>query len=466
MPASPAPSVRRALRSWVVGLLALGAVLASPAGPAAPAAAQVFEPETFTLDNGMTVVVVTNRSAPVVSHMVWYGVGAADEPPGQSGIAHFVEHLLFRGTTTRPDGEFNRLVSANGGTHNAFTSWDYTAYFQTIAVDRLPLMMRLEADRMVNTVLDPEIVEAERQVVLEERRERIDNAPAGRLGEQMTAALYLNHPYGVPIIGWEHEIADLTVEQLAAFYRRWYVPNNAVLVVAGDIDAATLRPLAEEIYGALPPGPPLPPRSRPQEPAAMLARSVTLADPQVEQPAWQRLYQAPSYNTDRDDAHALQLLSEILGGGTTSRLYRALVLDQAIALNAGTGYSPTAVDGSRFGLYVSPKPDTDPATVAAAIDAEIARLLDDGIDPAELTRARERLLLETAYAQDSLYWPARVFGAALATGGDIDQVEAWPTRIAAVTADDVLAAATRLLDPARSVTGVLLPAGEGEETRS
>ncbi len=460
-PLRPRPGRSWPNRSWQGRFARLAAGLFLLAAPQ-PALAEVFAPETFTLDNGMTVVVVPNPSSPAISHMVWYRVGAADEPPGQSGIAHFLEHLMFRGTTTHADGEFDRLVSANGGRHNAFTSWDYTAYFQTIAADRLDLVMQLEADRMVNLVLDAELVEAERQVVTEERRERVDNQPGGRLSEQMYAALYLNHPYGVPIIGWEHEIAALTLDEIEAFYRRWYVPNNAVLVVAGDIDAATLRPLAEEIYGAIPAGP-LPPRQRPQEPAAMIARSVTLIDDQVEQPAWHRLYHAPSYNMDAADAHALQILDEILGSGTTSRLYRSLVLDQAIATGAGSGYRASAVDASIFSVSVSPKPDVGPETVAQSVDAEIDRLLTDGITQAELDQARDRLLLATAYAQDSLYWPTRVFGQALATGGDIDQVERWPERLAAVTVDDVMAAAARVFDRDRSVTGVLLPA---EDPRS
>ncbi len=437
------------------GAVALAAAFAL-VGLSGPAQAAVYEPETFTLDNGMQVVIVTNRSAPVVTHMVWYKVGAADEPPGVSGIAHFLEHLMFKGTPSVPEGEFNRRIARNGGQDNAFTSWDFTGYFQNIAVDRLPMVMELEADRMVNLVLTEQQVLTERDVIIEERRQRIDNDPGARLGEQMMAALYQNHPYGIPIIGWEHEMAALTLDDAVEFYRRWYAPNNAVLVVSGDIDADELKPLAERYYGVIP-ARPVPERMRPQEPEFVSERRVILRHPAVRQRSWSRYYRAPSYRTgEANDVYALQVLSEILGGGTTGRLYRTLVIDQQIAVAAGSGYSGNDLDRTRFVAYVSPAPDVEMAAVDAAFDAVVGALLADGVTEQEVEEARTRLITGAIYARDSVSGPARALGSALSVERSIVDVESWPDRIAEVTAENVVRVARRVLDRDRSVTGYLL----------
>lgn len=441
------------------GLVRAGAILCALVFwlIAGPAAARVFDAETFTLDNGMRVVVVTNRTAPVVSHMVWYGVGAADEPPGQSGVAHFLEHLMFLGTDAVPEGEFSEIVARHGGEQNAFTSWDYTAYFQNVAVDRLPLMMELEADRMANLAVGDLRALNERNVIVEERRQRIDNDPSARLNEQMFAALFQNHPYGTPIIGWAHEIQGLTLDDAVEFYRDWYAPNNAVLVVSGDIDAEALRPLAELTYGRIP-ARPVAERVRPREPEVAAERQVTVRDEGVQLPSWRRFYQAPSYiNSDGADPYAVQVLNEIFGAGSTSRLYRSLVVDQGVAVGAGSAYSPNDIDYSIFGVFVTPQAGTEPAEVEAAVDAEIDRLLEEGVEDEEVAAARERLATEAIYARDSLTGPARTIGMALTIGRSLEDVQAWPERIRAVTAEDVMAAARHVLQPERSVTGELLP---------
>ncbi len=428
---------------------------------AAPAGAGVFNPETFTLANGMQVVVVPNHRAPVVVHMVWYRVGSADDPAGKSGLAHFLEHLMFKGTEKVPGDEFSRTVARNGGNQNAFTSSDYTGYFEKVAKGRLALVMALEADRMVNLVLTDAAVLPERKVILEERRSRTDNEPGALLREQVSAAQYLAHPYRIPIIGWAHEIRSLTTEDALAFYRRYYAPDNAVLVVAGDVTAAELRPLAENTYGAIP-ARGVEPRRRTQEPPQRAARRVVLRDARVRQPAWNRSYLAPSYTAGaREHAYALQVLAEILGGGATSRLYRALVVERKIAASAGAWYGATSLDVTRFGFYASPARGVEVAAVEAAIDAEIALLLADGVTAQEVARVTTRLVREAVYARDSLSTPARIFGAALTSGRTVDDVEAWPERIAAVTAAEVNAAARAVLKPETSVTGVLLPGEPG-----
>jgi len=428
------------------------------------AGAQVFEPETFTLENGMKVVVVTNRRAPVVSHMVWYKVGAADEPVGKSGIAHYLEHLMFKGTDEIRPGEFSRTIARNGGRDNAFTSWDYTAYFQNIARDRLELVMTMEADRMVDLALSDEEVIPERAVIMEERRQRTDNDPAARLQEQLWSMLWVQHPYGTPIIGWMHEIEDLTRQDALDFYRSWYAPNNAVLVVSGDVTAADIRPLVQKTYGAVP-ARPVPERDRTQSPPLEGERRLTMTDSQVQQPSWQRLYRAPSYaeGAEKDVAYALEVLQTIMGGGTTSRLYRELVVNRKIAAGAGMWYSPTALNMGTLGLSASPMPGTDVDAVEAAMEEQIALLLEKGVTAEEVETAKTRLRREAVFARDSLQGPAYAFGLALTTGLDVQHVETWPDEIAEVTVEQVNAAAKLVLGQNSHVTGVLLP-GEGAAT--
>lgn len=430
-------------------------------GRAPGAAAAVFNPETFTLANGMQVVVVPNHRAPIVVHMVWYRVGAADDPSGKSGIAHFFEHLMFKGTKTVPPGEFSKIVARNGGNDNAFTTHDYTAYYQKVARDKLELVMRLEADRMSNLVLTDKEVLPERDVVLEERRSRTDNSPAAQLYEQARAALFLNHPYRIPVIGWKEELEKLSTADALHFYRTHYVPNNAVLVVAGDVTAKQLRPLAEKYYGVIPRGHDVQ-RARAAEPVHRAARVVRMESPRVGQPSWSRSYTAPSYaNNSGNDAYALQVLAEILGGGATSRFYRKLVVEQGIAASAGAWYSPDGLDFGGFGVSATPRPGGDYRKAAAALEAEIALLLKDGVTEKEVARAKTNMQSSAIYARDSLRAGPNIFGRALATGRKVEDVEAWPEHIDAVTTDQVNAAARRVLKEANSVTSILLPKKKG-----
>ncbi|MBF0306893.1 MAG: insulinase family protein, partial [Alphaproteobacteria bacterium] len=327
---------------------------------------------------------------------------------------------------------------------------------------RLELAMTLEADRMVNLRLAEKDVLTERDVVLEERRSRTDNSPSALLNEQVRAALYLNHPYHNPVIGWASEVGSLSRADAEAFYHRWYAPNNAILVVAGDITVDELKPLAEKHYGAIP-ARQLPERLRTAEPPQVAARRVELRDARVRQPSWSRSYHAPSYNRDPDGlAYALQVLSEVVGGGATSQIYRSLVVDKELASSAGAWYDPTAIDTSTFGVYVSPRPGVDIALVERAMEAEVEAILEKGVPPEEIERAKRRLQASAVYARDSLYTGANVLGTGLTTGQSVADVEAWPERIAAVTAAQVAQAARKVLDEKASVTGVLLPAGDKE----
>jgi zinc protease len=421
----------------------------------------------FTLANGLEVVVIPDHRAPVVTHMVWYKVGSADETPGKSGLAHFLEHLMFKGTAKNPAGRFSQIVATIGGQENAFTSSDYTGYFQRVPRDELKAVMELEADRMNGLVLTDDVVRPELSVVLEEQNMRVANNPSARLGEQMEAALYLNHPYGRPVIGWRHEIEQLNREDALAFYRRFYTPNNAILVIAGDVTAETVRTLAEETYGKVPRVTEIKPRARPQEPAQEAPRTVTLADPRVEQPSVSRYYLVPSSTTARPgESEPLEVLAHILGRGSNSRLYRTLVVDKGIAINAGASYDSTAVDATRLAVYASPKPGTTLAGLEEALDGVLAEVMSNGVTAEELERAKSRMIADAIYANDNQRTMAQWYGAALVTGASVDDVRAWPERIRAVSADHVREAARRWLDKRRSVTGYLVKETRPEDKRS
>jgi zinc protease len=415
-------------------------------------------PATFTLGNGMQVVVIPDHRTPVVTQMIWYKVGSADETPGKSGLAHFLEHLMFKGTAAHPAGEFSQTVLRIGGNENAFTSTDYTGYFQRVPREQLPKMMEFEADRMTGLVLKDENVLPERDVVLEEFNMRVANNPDARLSEQIMAALYLNHPYGRPVIGWRQEIEKLGREDALAFYKRFYAPNNATLLIAGDVDVNEIRPLVERTYGQIAPQPAISARRlRPQEPVPAAPRTVTLSDPRVEQPGVRRYYLVPSATTAASgESPALDVLAQLMGGGSNSYLYRALVIERPLAISADAGYQGTALDDSQFTISVSPKPGVEFAEVEQAIDGVIADVGQNAVRAEDLERVKTQLIAAAIYAQDNQASLARWYGAALTTGLSVDDVRSWPDRIRAVTAEQVRAAAQKWLDKNRSVTGYLI----------
>jgi zinc protease len=441
------PATRALFTLWILLAIAPFARGAAVSGP---------EVAHFTLANGLEMVVVPDHRTPVVTHMAWYRVGSADETPGKSGLAHFLEHLMFKGTAKNPEGLFSKTVATLGGQENAFTTSDYTGYFQRIAKQNLEQMMAFEADRMTGLVLSKENVVPELKVVLEEYNMRVANSPDARLGEQIAAALFLNSPYGRPVIGWRHEIEKLTREDALAFYRRFYSPNNAVVVIAGDVTAEEVKALAEKTYAQVPRVADIKPRARPQEPPPVAPRTVMLADPRVAQPSLQRAYLVPSYATSANDAAALEVLAHVMGSGQTSRLYRSLVVDRRIATNAGGFYQGSALNDTRFGVYATPQPGIAFPAIEAAIDDVIADLVKNGVAAEDLDRAKTRMIADAVYAQDNQAALARWYGVALTTGTSVDDVKAWPERIRAVTADQVREAARTWLDRRRSVTGYLV----------
>jgi zinc protease len=457
-------SLPRRGRRAIAGCVLLAIAFAPAATARAETAAvpqqkqQQQQVENFLLSNGMEVVVIPDHRAPIVTHMVWYKVGSADEPAGKSGIAHFFEHLMFKGTEKHKAGEFGARIAEIGGSENAFTSYDYTAYFQQVAPEALETMMTFEADRMRNLILTDAVIGPERDVILEERRSRVEGDPDGLLSEEIQATLYQNHPYRVPVIGWMHEMEKLNRTDAVAFYDRYYAPNNAVLVVAGDVEPEAVRALAEKTYGEVPRGPDLPPRVRPSEPEQNTARTVTMSDPRVTVPSVSRFWVTPSYNNaEPGEAEALDLLSEILGGGTRSRLYQELVVKSRIASGAGAYFSGTMLDSSSFTVYGAPHGPEGLEKVEAAIEVEIARIVSSGVTDAELEDAKDRFVRSMIFARDNQSSMANIYGQTLATGGTVEDVQEWPDRIMAVTADQVQAVAAKYVKPDVFVTGYLLP---------
>jgi len=415
----------------------------------------------FTLDNGLHVVVIPDHRAPVVTQMVWYKAGAADEPPGSSGIAHFLEHLMFKGTERIPNGQFSKIIAKNGGEDNAFTNHDVTAYFQRVARDRLATVMEMEADRMINLRLSKEDVKTERDVILEERRSRVDNDPGSILQEQMMAALYRNHPYGIPIIGWEHEIRGLNREDAFAFYRRFYAPENAILVIAGDVEPEEVKALAEKTYGKIEAHDESNKRMRPKEPPHDTPITVTLEDPRAGRTTVQRYYIAPSYaSAAPGEAEALDLLMRIAADGAVSRIYKRLVMEQKSAASAGGWYTDSGLDSGRLGFYAIAGEAHTAEDMVAAIDGVIAELRAKGVTQAELDRARASHIAEFVYDSDSISRMARQYGWRLSAGMTVEDVEEWPERLKQVTVDDIRAVARKYLVENNSVTGILTPAHE------
>jgi zinc protease len=411
---------------------------------------------TFKLANDMQVVVIPDHRVPVVTHMVWYRVGGGEDPWGRSGIAHFLEHLMFKSTDKLKSGEFSRIITRLGGRDNAATTHDTTSYFQRVAKEHLREVMELEADRMVNLRLLEDEVRTERNVILEERRTNVDGNPLSLLSEQMNAALYVNHPYHRPVLGWAHEMASLALPDAAAFYKRYYAPNNAVLVVAGDVTPEEVRPLAQATYGRNKPNPSALRGARPKDPPDIAARRVRLEDERAGTPVLLRYYRVPSYaSAAPGEAEGLELLSWILGGDDTSRTYRKLVEEQ-LASTAGSNYESDGLDGGRLAFVVIPVPGVTLERVEAVLDATIGEVLANGVTEAELARAKSALEAQRVFEADNQATLARRYGLGVALGRAIADIDAVPMRMRERTLADVQRIAGNFLRPERSVTGSLV----------
>jgi zinc protease len=404
------------------------------------------------------VVVVPDHRAPIVTQMLWYRVGSVDDPPGLSGMAHFFEHMMFRGTPTMPSDQFAQTVARNGGEDNAFTTHDYTCFYEQIAKDRLRLVMGLDADRMVNLDLSDANVNTERAVVLEERRMRTDNDPQALMREQIDAALQLSHPYGKPVIGWPEEIRHIGRLEARDFYLHHYAPNNAILVVAGDVTAEEVRADAESAYGKVP-ARALVPRAEFAQPPRLGETRLAVARPDVKVPVFTRIYRVVSYTGAKPgEAEALEVLAQLMGGDATSLFYKELVVKRRLASDAGAAYSGYARDSGEFDVYAVPRPGVRLDVLEQAVDAIIKAYTVAPPGTADLERAKTQLVADATYQRDSQYSLASAYGQALVIGLTADDVEEWPQRIRAVTGESVQQAAIHDLVKREAVTGILTPA--------
>ena len=413
----------------------------------------------FALQNGMQVLVIPDHRAPVVTQMLWFRVGAVDDPPGISGLAHFFEHMMFRGTKTVPDDAFSQTIAKNGGETNAFTSHDYTAFYEQIAKDRLPLAMRLEADRLANLDLSDSHVAPERDVVLEERRMRVENEPQSLMSEQMRAALHLSHPYGRPVIGWGDEVRRIDRISAQDFYDHHYGPNNAILVIAGDVTPDEVRKLAQEAYGKVP-ARELQPRSESTEPPRLSETRMTITRADARVPIFSRIYRVPSYAQGRPgQAEGLETYAQLLGGDQTSILYRVLVEQKKLATDAGASYDGNARDAGEFSVYAVPRPGVSLDALEKAVD-QILGVNNLALPrDSELSRAKTQLIASVTYRRDSQFALAMAYGQALTIGLTVDDVNEWPARIRAVSAEGVRRAA-QSLSRKEAVTAYLIPGGK------
>lgn len=416
--------------------------------PPSVVADKVFHAETMTLDNGMQVVVIPNHRAPVVTHMVWYKVGAADEPQGDgvSGAAHFLEHLMFKGSRALGAGEFSKIIRSIGGEDNAFTSWDFTAYFQSVAKQHLPTVMALEAERMINVTLPPQEIDSERQVIIEERRERVDNNPRQMAMEQLRSLLYTASPYGVPILGWHDEMPLLSRSDVEKYYRTWYAPNNAILVVSGDVTMNEVRPLAEKYYGVIP-FQAVPEHIRPSSPDFIAPISMEYRSADIHEPVFIRAWRAPSFVMNKHESLALDVLMEALDGGASTDLYQSLVVEQKKASSISLSYDSSMRGEGSIWLSASPAPNVRMADLEMAIVLKLRQLIGNGIDAEKVEKAKMRLIDKAVFARDSVTGPAMTIGQALSYGATLDDVESWPAQIAQVSAEDVQAVMDKYLHP-------------------
>jgi zinc protease len=420
-------------------LLAASAVLAFAVVPA-PTFANPFETQ---LANGLRVIVKEDHRAPTAVHMVWYRAGSMDEKDGTSGVAHALEHLMFKGTKNLPAGEFNKRVAEAGGRDNAFTSRDYTAYFQIVPKAALPEMMQLESDRMANLKLDAKEFASELKVVMEERRLRTDDAPHALVNEALNSSMFQAHPYRRPIIGWMDDLEHMTWQDARDWYRQWYAPNNAYVVVVGDVDHREVFRLAQKFYGPLK-AHALPERKPQNEPEQAGIRRVSVKAP-AELPYLAMAWKAPrlrDVQKDRDP-YALEVLAAVLDGHDASRFARNLVRGSRVAQSAGAGYDGTLRGEASFTLDGQPAAGKTIAELEVALRAEIKRVQDEGVSVEELTRVKTQSIAAQIYKRDSLMAQAMEIGGAEAAGQSWRDIDTLLEKLKSVTAEEVQAVAKK-----------------------
>ncbi len=416
--------------------------------------AEVFEK---TLSNGLKVIVKEDHRAPVLVQQIWYRVGSMDETTGTTGIAHVLEHMMFKGTKSVPQGEFSKRIAAAGGRENAFVSYDYTAYFQQLHKDKLDLAMKLESDRMQNLVLTDAEFKKEIQVVMEERRTRTDDKPHALLFEKLMAIAYLEHPYRNPIIGWMNDLLTLTPADARTWYQNWYAPNNAVLVVAGDVKASEVFALAQRYYGGIKPRA-LPHRKQYIEQPQLGIKRITVKAP-AELPLLVMAYHAPTLRDAEKDTvpYALSVLAGVLDGNQSARLNKTLVREQQIASSVGAGYDGTSRGPTLFTLDGTPSAGVSVAQLEAALREQIALLVRDGISAQELARVKAQVMANEVFKRDSVFYQAMQIGQMESIGLSHRDIPVMLLKLRAVTAQQVQDAAREILKDDNLTVAVLDP---------
>lgn len=426
--------------------------------PGLPAQAKLFNGEEFYLDNGMQVIVVPNHRVPIIKHMVWYKSGSADEPAGKGGVAHLLEHLMFRGTHKIPGNRFNEIMDKNGAESNAFTSLDMTAYHQTLDISRLELAMFLEADRMQNLDFSDNDFETERKIVFQERKQRVDNNPAAYFGEALRRNLWQEHPYSRPVTGTDEEILSLTKQDVIDFYKKHYVPNNAILILSGDIDVYTAKKLAEKYYGSLPCGAE-PARKPMPEIEPSIRQKLEMSRPQINGMTVVKSYAAPSFNVKPEYRYALSVLASYMGDGDTSKLYKKLVLRDKKALGVSVSYDGAADSYGTFSISAIPQNGVSSDELIAAVDKAWAEALSE-LTEDEASRVKQKQLAGLVYLRDNPNDAAYITGSMAVVGIPLAEIEKQADNINAVSAADMSKAAAELENNSPQIIGVLKPEGE------
>ena len=416
------------------------------------------ETHEFKLDNGMRIIVQEDHRSPVVVSQVWYRAGSIDEVNGKTGVAHVLEHMMFKGTKTIPPGQFSRIVAAAGGRENAFTGADYTAYYQQLEKSQLPLSIRLEADRMTNLQLTQEEFAKEINVVMEERRWRTDDNPQAVVNEQFQALAYTAHPYGRPIVGWMNDLQNMTVDDAREWYQTWYVPNNAILVVVGDVEAEEVLKLARKHFGPIKPRA-LPSRKPQAEPEQKGLRRAIIKE-KAELPYLLMGYHVPVLeNVDNDwEPYALEILAGVLDGNASARLNQNLVRNQKIAINVGAGYD--LIQRGKAGLFEidgSPSEGRTAAELEEAILQEIEKIKESGVTDDELKRVKAQVIAGDIYQRDSMFYQAMQIGRLETTGYSWRFLDKYPDKLAAVTPEQVQQVAKKYLNRDNMTIAILDP---------
>ncbi|MDH3974583.1 MAG: insulinase family protein [Deltaproteobacteria bacterium] len=410
------------------------------------------------LDNGLKVVTIEDHKDPVITFQVWYRVGGMNEITGKTGLAHLTEHMMFKGTKKYEKGEVSRTVARHGGNENAFTSQEYTAYFQNFAKEKLHISLELESDRMVNLVVDPREFLLERDVVMEERRQRTDDDPTSSVVEEMYASAFKVHPYRNPVIGWMNDLENLQLEDLLDWYRTYYVPNNATVIVAGDITRAEVLPEIKKYFGSIPKGDEPPP--------------VTIVEPEQrgERRVWVKKeaqlpfifagYKTP--NIGHPDEFALEVIANILSSGKSSRLYKSLVYDKQTALYAGGSYDGLSKAPGLFYFYAAAKPGVKTDDVENGIYDVLEKLKKEGVTDLEIEKAKNQIEAHFVMSQDSIFYQAMTIGRIESAGIDYSYLDAYLDNVRKVTKEDVMRVANQYFIQGKRTVGILIPLKKGE----